>query len=175
MMQVLASRTITPADRTTDPQEIGEATPERVRRYGLARVTQAYALTLLAAVLALPVVGAGLITSNNCQIRGYDCGDRLAYGLIGAIVLAAVTQLMLGLHFRLGWSFWFSSSLVMATAAVNAVHVAVLVGALLLAPGIAAWVSEPPNRRRSPLSYWMPRYALLLVVVLIGALAGVFF
>lgn len=175
MMQVLASRTFTPADRTTEPQEIVEAAPNRVRRHGFARVSQAYALTLLAAVLALPVVGAGLITSNNCQIRGYDCGDRLAYGLIGAIVLATVTQLMLGLHFRLGWSFWFSCSLVMATAALNAGNFPVLVGTLLLAPGIAAWVSEPPDRRRGLLSYWTPRYAVLLVVTLIGLSVGVLF
>lgn len=152
--------------------ETDEAARDRMRRYGFARVNQAYALSALAAVLALPVVGAGLITSNNCQIRGYDCHDRLAYGLIGAIVLAAVTQLILGLHFRLGWSFWFSSSLLMAVAALNAGHVAVLVGGLLVAPGIAAWVSEPPNRRRGVPAHWMPRGGVLLVAVLTGLATG---
>lgn len=171
-MQVVASRTIAPADRMTEPQEIGEAVTERARRYGFARVSQAYALTLLAAVLSLPVVGAGLITSNNCQIRGYDCDDRLAYGMIGAIVLAAVTQLMLGLHFRLGWSFWLSCSLMMATAALNAGHLPVLVGMLLLAPGVAAWVSEPPDRRRGVLAYRTPRYVVLLALLLAGLAVG---
>lgn len=172
MMQMLSSQSIPPADRTAESQDIGQAAPERTRRYGLARVTQAYALTLLAALLALPVVGAGLITSNNCQIRGFDCGDRLAYGLVGAIVLAAVTQLILGLHFRLGWAFWISCALIMATGALNVGHVAALVAVLLSAPGIAAWISEPPNRRHSVPSYWTPRYAVLLTVVLTGVALG---
>lgn len=171
-MQVLASRPFAPPNPMTDPVELGEAVPERSRRYGFARISQAYGLTLLAAVLALPVVGAGLITSNNCQIRGYDCGDRLAYGLIGAIVLAAVTQLLLALHFRLGWAFWVSCSVIMAAAAVNTGLVPVLVGVLLLAPGVAAWVSEPPNRRRGVLRHWMPRYAVLLALVLAALALG---
>lgn len=171
-MQVLAPRPLTPPDPLTESRGVGDGAAERARRYGFARITQAYAVTLLAAVLALPVVGAGLITSNNCAIRGYACGDRLAYGLIGAIVLAGVTQLMLALHFRLGWSFWIGSSLMMATATVNTAQPPVLVGVLLLAPGVAAWVSEPPNRRRGVLSHWVPRYAVLLVLVLAGLAVG---
>lgn len=135
-------------------------------------MTLAYGLTLLAAVLALPVVGASLITTNNCQLRGYDCGDRLEYGLIGAAVLAGVTQLLLALHFRLGWSFWVSCALIMSTTALDTNHVPFLVGVLLVAPGIAAWVSEPPNRRRGVLSHWIPRYAVLLALVLVGLAAG---
>ncbi|MBO0812861.1 MAG: hypothetical protein J2P23_12560 [Microlunatus sp.] len=169
---MLAPRPLTPPDTSTEPGEVGDGGVERARRYGFARVTQAYAVTLLAAVLALPVVGAGLITSNNCTIRGYACGDRLAYGLIGAIVLAGVTQLMLALHFRLGWSFWIGCSSVMATATVNTGQPPVLVGMLLLAPGVAAWVSEPPDRRRGVLSHWAPRYAVLLALVLAGLAVG---
>ncbi|QGN33548.1 hypothetical protein [Microlunatus sp. Gsoil 973] len=130
-------------------------------------MSQAYGITLLAAVLGLPVVGAGLITTNNCHLRGYDCADRLAYGLVGAIVLAAVTQLMLGLHFRLGWAFWISCSVLMAAAGLNMANVSVLVGVVLIAPGVAAWVSEPPNRRRGVLPHWVPRYAVFLALVLI--------
>ena len=172
IVQVLASRPFAPADRITEPVTLGQPASKRVRRYGFARITQAYALTLLAAILALPVVGAGLITSNNCQIRGYDCGDRLAYGLIGAIVLAGATQLMFALHFRLGWLFWVSCTLIMATAALNTDHAAFLVGVPLLAPGVAAWVSEPPNRRRDVLSHWAPRSAALFALVLLGLLVG---
>jgi|GEM_PF-3681698 hypothetical protein len=152
----------------TDAAEVGEATAERARHLGFPRISLAYGITLLAAVLGLPVVGAGLITSNNCQLRGYDCDDRLAYGLVGAIVLAAVTQLMLGLHFRLGWAFWISSSLLMAAAGLNLGNIAILVGVVLIAPGLAAWVSEPPNRRRGVLAHWTPRYAVWLGVVLIA-------
>lgn len=172
-MQVLATRPLVPPDAVTDPSEIGEASPERARRYGFARIAQAYGLTLLAAVLALPVVGAGLITSNNCQLRGYACSDRLAYGLIGAIVLAVATQLMLALHLRLGWSFWIGSALVMAGAAVNFDHLPVLIGLVAVAPGAAAWFSEPPNRRRGVLHHWAPRCGVLLALVLAALAAGV--
>ncbi|GAB3922720.1 hypothetical protein GCM10011575_43640 [Microlunatus endophyticus] len=169
---MLAARPFAPPDAVTDPLEIGEAFPERARRYGLARVSQAYGLTLLAAILALPVVGAGLITSNNCQLRGYACSDRLAYGLIGAIVLAVVTQLMLALHFRLGWSFWIGSALVMAGASLNTDHLPVLIGLVVLAPGVAAWFSEPPNRRRDVVTHWVPRCTALLALVLAAFGAG---
>lgn len=161
-MQVLASRPFAPPSPVSEPVQTADGGPERARRYGLARVVQAYGLTLLAAVLALPVVGAGLITSNNCQIRGYDCADRFAYGLVGASVLAAVTLLMLALHFRLGWSFWVSCVLVMTAAALNTAGVPALAGVLVIAPGVAAWFSEPPNRRRGVLHHWAPRYAVLL-------------
>lgn len=169
-MQVLASRPFVPPSSATEPAETADGVPERARRYGLARIVQAYGVTLLAAVLALPVVGAGLITSNNCQIRGYACADRFAYGVVGASVLAAATLLMLALHFRLGWSFWISCALVMIAAALNTEAVPALAGVLVIAPGVAAWFSEPPNRRRAVLHHWAPRYAVLLGLV-IGSLA----
>jgi len=156
----------------SQPVETGDGAPERARRYGLARIIQAYGLTLLAAILALPVVGAGLITTNNCQIRGYACSDRLAYGLVGASVLAGVTLLMLALHFRLGWSFWVGCVLVMTIAALNTGAVPPLAAVLVIAPGVAAWFSEPPNQRRGVLPHWAPRYAVLLGLVLGSLIVG---
>lgn len=154
------------------PDSMPDSMPERPRRYGLARIVQGYALTLLAAILALPVVGAGLITSNNCQIRGYACSDRFAYGLVGASVLAAVTLLMLALHFQLGWSFWIGCALLMTAAALSTGHVPALAVVLMIAPGVAAWFSEPPNRRRGALHHWVPRYAVLVGLMLSSLAVG---
>ena len=171
-MQVLASRPFAPPSPMTEPVQTGDGAPERARRYGLSRIVQAYSLTLLAAILALPVVGAGLITSNNCQIRGYACVDRFAYGLVGAGVLAGVTLLMLALHFRLGWSFWVGCVLVMTAAGLNTGEVPVLAAVLIIAPGVAAWFSEPPNRRRGVLRHWAPRYVVLLGLVIGSLVVG---
>jgi hypothetical protein len=167
---VLASRPALPTDEYLPS---GRSIPAagRLQLYGLRRIVQAYGVSLLAAVLGLPVVAAGLITSNNCQLRGFDCLDRLAYGLIGATVLAAVAQLMLALHFRLGWSFWVGSSLLMSTTLLNTSSLPAVIGVLLIAPGVAAWVSEPPSRR-GVLAHWGPRYAALCVLVMAAAAIG---
>jgi hypothetical protein len=123
-------------------------------------------VTVLAAVLGLPVVAAGLILSNSCQLNGSQCSGRLAFGLIGGIVLAAGVQLLLALHVRLGWSFWVCSVLVMATALIQS-SALLLILILLIAPGIAAWVTDPPHRRASAMGHWTPR-----LLVLTGLLAG---
>lgn len=141
------------------------------RLYGMRRISHAYGLTLLAAVLGLPVLAAGLIVSNNCQLRGLECSDRLAFGVVGAIVLAAGVQLLLALHFRLGWTFWLGSVFLMFTAAAQTLVLpAVLI--LALAPGLAAWITDPPNRRARTLEHWAPRLAAFSAVAVAAPLAG---
>lgn len=143
------------------------AMPKQLRRskpYGVKRIAQAYGLTVLAVVLGLPVPVAGLLMSNNCTLHSQECSARLLYAVIGGIVLAAVVQLVLAVHFRLGWLFWGCSALVVATSAVGLGPWRIAIGALL-APGIAAWVTDPPNRRTGGIRHWIPRLSALIVAL----------
>jgi hypothetical protein len=127
----------------------------------------------LAALLGLPGLAAGLISANDCQLHGFDCADRLAYGVISGIVLAVAIQLLLALQFRLGWLFWSSSALIMAAAATQLPVWPMALAIVVLAPAAAAWISEPPNRRSPVLRHWVPRLGLLVGASGIVALSGI--
>jgi hypothetical protein len=162
---VLASRPISPTDRVHRSAR-DRAVDGSERPHGLHRIGQAYGLSLLAAVLGLPVLAAGLITSNNCELRGVACSGRLVYGLIGAVVLAAVVQLVLLLHFRLGWLCWAVVAAVTATVLLYPTEPLVVVAAALVAPGVGAWVSEPPRPGvDAPAANRLPRLLLLAAVL----------
>jgi hypothetical protein len=105
-----------------------------------------YGVTLLAAVLGLPVLAAGLITSNSCALRGGACSGRLAYGVVGAVALAALVQLVLVLHLRLGWLCWGVAAATTATVLLHLGQPLVVLVTAVAAPGIGAWASEPPRR-----------------------------
>lgn len=160
----------------TDPPTGAKATPGqtlRPRLFGFKRLGQAYGITLLAAVLGLPGLAAGLISMNDCQLNGFDCSDRLAYGVISGLVFALAIHLLLSLHFRLGWLFWVSSGLIMAAAATHLPVWPVTVIVVALAPAVAGWVSEPPNQRSGVGRHWVPRLAVLVGTVGVVAVSGV--
>jgi hypothetical protein len=150
-----ADQIVMPADRRRMPS-------------GIKRIGLAYGLTLLAAVLGLPGVFAGVITTNNCTLQGEECAERMVYGVIGGIVLAAVVQLVLAVHFRLGWLFWGVSAVIMAAAIAVLAGWPMIIG-LLLAPGVAAWVSDSQDEKRSTFRHWLPRLVVLIIVL--GAIA----
>ncbi|QDP97945.1 hypothetical protein FOE78_20385 [Microlunatus elymi] len=144
---------------------------------GLSRLLRAYAITLLSALIGLPGLAAGVVTSTSCGAGAGDCDVRWVYGLVGGVVLALLVQLVLSLHLKLGWLFWITSSAITATVITNLDAWPVVLVTVLIAPGIAAWLSDPPQRRRGVLAHWAPRLGILVVVVAglvgIGLIGGI--
>ncbi|HEY9290705.1 MAG TPA: hypothetical protein VIP98_05440 [Microlunatus sp.] len=132
---------------------------------GLRRIARAYAVTLLAALIGLPGLAAGLISSSSCGAGAGTCDVRLAYGLVGGVTLAVIVQLVLSLQLKLGWLFWVASTAITATVLANLDSLPILLVTVLIAPGIAAWLSDPPHQRRSVLAHWGPRLGILVVVL----------
>jgi hypothetical protein len=60
----------------------------------------------------------------------------------------------------------------MAAAAAQLDVWPVLLLGVVFAPGLAAWVSDPPNRRAGILAHWLPRISVLVIVVATLALTG---
>lgn len=140
---------------------------------GLRRIARAYGISLLAAVLGLPGLAAGMISSNACRIRGYGCADRLSYGIIIGIAITVIIQLVMALHFKLGGTFWLVSTAISAvTAALGSSLFPVLVAGLVIAPGLAAWISDPPRQRKTAFRHWIPRLTALTVVPGVLLLVG---
>ncbi|SDS27916.1 hypothetical protein [Microlunatus soli] len=143
---------------------------------GRRRLLSGYAASLLAAVLGLPGLLAGAITANNCQLRGLDCVGRTAYGPLAGAVLATIVLLVLAIQFRLGWRFWGVAMLGFAVAALTIGLPWLLIVLMVLWPGAAAWITDPPHRQRSVLRHWIPRWSALVVapvtMIIVGGLAG---
>lgn len=160
----------TPSERrrgySSDPQVPGN--------HGVRRLAGAYGVSLLAAVLGLPGLAAGMISSNTCRIQGFGCSERLAYGILVGVVLALIIQLVMALHLKLGLALWLCSTAIVAVSALLGLDAwPVLVIGPVIAPGVAAWVSEPPNRRHAVLKHWLPRLAALAVVGGVLLLSGI--
>lgn len=135
------------------------------RPLGVQRIGKAYGLSLLAAVLGLPGVAAGMISSNTCQIQGSGCSQRLSYGIFVGIALAVTIQLVLAIHLQLGLRFWLCSTVLIGVAVALGFHaLPILISGLVITPGVAAWASDPPNRRSSVYRHWVPRIVALLAV-----------
>lgn len=131
---------------------------------------------MLAVVFGLPGLIAGTITANNCRLRDLDCAGQFAYGPVGGAVLAVIVLLVLAIQLRLGWRFW-AVSMVGFGASVLSIGVGwLLITVLALWTAAAAWITDPPNRRRSVLRHWVPRWSLLAVIpvgmIIVGTLAG---
>jgi hypothetical protein len=60
------------------------------------------------------------------------------------VALAALVQLVLVLHLRLGWFCWGAAAAVTATVVLHLDQPLVVLLTVVAAPGIGAWVSEPP-------------------------------
>lgn len=176
---MLASR---PSSRPTGDGSLGGERADRSNApggqppTGPRRLLYAYAASLLAAVLGLPGLAAGTITANNCQLRNLDCVGSVAYGPIAGAVLATIVLLVLAIQFRLGWRFWTVAMIGFAAAAVSIGLPWLLIVLLILWPAAAAWITDPPGRRRTMLRHWIPRWSTLIVVpvamIILGASAG---
>ncbi len=161
---MLASR---PAPSTDRAHGQAAARPGATSVRGLRRIARSYGLSLLAAALGLPVLAAGLITTNNCALRGGDCTGRLMYAVIGAVVLAGIVQFVLLLHSRLGWLCWAGAGVVTATAVLHPGQPLLMLATAAAAPGIGAWVSEPARPDR-----WRPVHRLLRMLAVVVVLAA---
>lgn len=160
----------------------------------LQRVLLGYLTTALALLCGLPVMVIGWVGATQCTGEGFRCLGWFVYGMAAAALVAVVALPIIARRFRLG--LWFAlltvalvaAPLVLGDGSLNA-------GTAFLAPGLAAWVSEPRTtdpRAASPLAppatppssvrhssmwhssmwHWAPRFGAVLVLSILIPLLG---
>jgi hypothetical protein len=166
------------------PDPAVESALRRTAPRDLQRVLLGYLTCALALLCGVPVLGIGWFAASRCTGEGFRCLGWLIYGMLAAVLVAAIAVPILAHRLRLG--LWFAvlaialvaAPLVLGDGSPNA-------GAALLGPGLAAWVSEPrvpdpatanplapPPPTPSALRHWSPRLVAVIVLAVLVPLLG---
>lgn len=164
----------------TGPEDAISRTPPR----DLQRVLLAYLTAALALLCGVPVLIIAWFGTAHCTADGLQCLGLLVFGFAVAAVVAAIALPFIARRFRLGWVFP-SLTIALVVAPLMLGDGSLGAGAAFLAPGLAAWVSDPrvldpgyanplvpPVDPPSPARHWVPRLVAVAVVSILVPLLG---